>query len=293
MDGFSQFAGRSSARNRIGSRVCIVTDSSADILPSHAQTIGVLVVPNRIVVDGVALRDGIDITASQFYAHLPRVKQPPYTQPATVEDLYTLYLGALQQGATQIVSIHISSRLSKVFANAVAARDFLATAPIDVIDSRQSGIGMWPAVTRAAQLAAMGASAREIHDAVMSLLARTRLYFLVESLEYLRRGGRIGRARGLLGTLAGAHPILTIQEGVVSPVETVRPRRRALGRLRELALGQGAIESLIMCGTSIESIAQMEALLAEAYDGTIKKTWLGPTQGANTGPAIAVAVVDR
>jgi DegV family protein with EDD domain len=275
------------------SRVRVVTDSSSDILPSHAHAIGVIVVPNRVVLDGAVLRDGVDITSAQFYARLPRAARPPYTQPAPPEELYAAYLAAFQQGATDVVSIHISSRLSKVCRHAMAARDALAPAPIDVIDSQISGIGMWPAVIRAAQLASVGASRFEIHEVVLSLLTRTRLYFMVETLEYLRRGGRIGRARELIGTLADAHPILTIARGEVAPVETARPRSRALRRLRELALDQGEIESLIICGTSIEVIAQMEALLADRYGGTISKTWLGPTQGANTGPAIAIAVVAR
>jgi DegV family protein with EDD domain len=172
-------------------------------------------------------------------------------------------------------------------------RNYLATSPIYVIDSRQAGIGMWPAVIRGAQLARVDAPARDICEEILTILARTRVYFMVETLEYLRRGGRIGRAAELLGTLLDTHPILTIEQGQVTPVESVRPRSRAMRRMRELALGGGPIETLLACGTSIESIAQIESLLAEVYRGPIQKTWLGPTLGANTGPAVAVAVVTR
>jgi DegV family protein with EDD domain len=275
------------------SRVRIVTDSSSDLLPHHARAIGVVVVPNWIMLDGQALRDGMEITAAQFYARLPHARTVPYTQPASMEDFATTYQWLFRQGATAIVSIHLSSQLSRVVQHASAARDALAPAPIDVIDSRLSGIALWPAVTHAARLAAQGAPPQEIRAQVLAILARTRLYVMVESLEPLRRAGRIGRARVLLGTLLDAHPILTIEQGEIAPVETARPRARALRRIRDLVYGLGPLETLLICGTSIEAIAEWEAVLAEGYEGVIQKTWLGPTQGTNTGPAIAVAAVMR
>jgi len=148
-------------------------------------------------------------------------------------------------------------------------------------------------VIQAAQLASLGGSVQNIHERVVSILARTQVYVMVESLEPLRRSGRIGRAQELVGTLVDAHPILTLTHGEAAPVDTVRPRRRALLRLCELVRAAGAIETLLVCATSIEVIAQMEALLAEQYKGPIQKTWLGPTNGANIGPAVAVAVVAR
>lgn len=274
-------------------RVRIVTDSASDILPSHARAIGALVVPSVIIMDGAAYRDGIDITGTQFYARLPHLRTLPYTEPATPQDFHHAYQTAFQQGATAIISIHVSSHLSKIVEHATAARDHLYPAPIDVIDSQQAGIGMWPAVIRAAQLAGMGAPPAVIHETVISILARTRMYALVESLEQLRRSGRIGRAREWIGTLLNVHPIITIEQGEVVPVDSVRTRARGLMRLRELAQQAGTPETLLICGASIESIGQFEAVIAEQYRGSIQKTWLGPAIGANTGPCVAVAVVAR
>src|SRR5258708_10610278 len=138
-------------------RVRIVTDSSSDILPHHARAIGVVVVPNWIVLDGRALRDGVEITAAQFYAQLPHARTVPYTQPASVDDFGLAYQWLFQQGATAILSIHLSARLRRVVEHAAAARDALSPAPIDVIDSRLSGIALWPAITHAAALAGRGA----------------------------------------------------------------------------------------------------------------------------------------
>jgi DegV family protein with EDD domain len=272
-------------------RVRIVTDSASDILPSHARAIGAFVIPTRIVMDGTVFRDGIDLTTSEFYARLPRLKTPPSTEPASPQEFYQAYRTALDQGATAIVAIHVSSRLSKTVEHAMAATAYLPPNSIDVIDSLQVGIGIWPAVIRAAQLARLGAPAHVIRETVSSVLARTRLYALVESLEQLRRNGRIGRAQALVGSMLDAHPIITVEQGEVTSVETVRPRARGLLRLRELVQEAGALETLLVCGTSIESIGQIEAVLAEQFQVPIQKTWLGPAIGANTGPCVAVAAV--
>jgi DegV family protein with EDD domain len=281
----------STVGKRAAAHVQIVTDSASDILPTHAQALGIILVPNRVVLDGSTRRDGVDLTAAQFYAALQSTKRLPYTLPAPPQDLYAAYQYAFRHGATEVVSIHVSGRLSQVVEHAAAARDALPGAPIVVIDSFQAGIGMWPSVIHAAQLARMGATARQIEEAVRAVLYRTRLYFMVESLEYLRRGGRIGWAREMIGTLLDAHPILTLRDGTVAPLETARPRSRALERLRDLALQSGVVERLLLCATSVELMGEMEAVLRPRYRGIVENTWLGPTLGANTGPGVAISAV--
>jgi DegV family protein with EDD domain len=272
-------------------RVRVVTDSTATILPSHAQALGIVVVPNRILLQGRVYRDAIDLTAAQFYARFPLVGLAVETAPASTEDFYSTYQWAFGRGATAIVSIHASRRVSQVFSNAVAARDALAPAVIDVIDSRLLGVGMWPAVVRAAKLANMGSSLQDVHEQVVAVLARTRLYTLLESIDYVRHGGRSPRAVSLFGRGKNVYPILTYQGGEAVPVESARTRQRGLQRMRDLALGQGAIESLLVCGTSAEWIAQMEAVLTEEYHGPLEKTWLSPTVGVHTGPSVAIGIV--
>lgn len=282
----------SAQRSMRRARVRIVADSATDILPRHAQALGITVVPNVIMLDGQALRDGLDISPAEFFARLPHARSVS-TKPASSRDFYYAYQAVFRQGATDILSIHVSSRVSQVAQNAMKVQRFMAPASIQVIDSLTAGIGMWPAVIRAAELASTGVPLEEVSRTTLALLARTRVYFLVESLEYLRRAGRIGRARELLGTVLNAHPLLTIQDGEVAPVETVYPRGRALRRMRELALSEGQPESLLICGSGIEPIAELENVLAERYNGVIQKTWLGPTLGANTGPVLALAAVTR
>jgi DegV family protein with EDD domain len=272
-------------------RVRVVTDSTATILPSHAQALGIVVVPNRILLQGQVYRDAIDVTAAQFYTLFPRLGLGVETAPASAEDFYSTYQWAFSRGATAIVSIHASRRVSQVFSNAMAARGALAPAVIDVIDSRLVGVGMWPAVVRAAKLANRGASPQAVHEQVVAVLARTRLYTLLESLDYVSHGGRSPRAVSGFGRVTNGLPILSYRDGEAVPVESVRTRQHGLQRLRDLALGQGAIESLLVCGTSAEWIAQMEAVLVEEYHGPLEKTWLSPTVGVHTGPSIAIGIV--
>lgn len=273
------------------SRVCIVTDSTATILPSHAQDLGILVVPNRIVLDGQVYRDAVDIRAAQFYARFPRIAASASTEPATAEDLYTTYQWALAHGATSIVSIHPSQLVSQVYTHAAAARDAMTSDVIDVIDSKLVGVGMWPAVVSAATLARRGASMQAVHEHVMGVLARTWLYTVLETVDFLRRGGRTPLSAQVLGRLQNSLPILTYKDGIAVPIESVRTRREGLQRLRALALRHAPIESLLVCGTSVEWIAQMEAMLSEQSYGRVEKTWLSPTVGIHTGPSIAVGVV--
>jgi DegV family protein with EDD domain len=279
------------AGSQTRSRVCIVTDSTATILPSHAHDLGILVVPNRIVLDGKVYRDAVDLTAAQFYARFPRVGANASTEPVSAEDLYATYRWAFAQGATGIVSIHPSQRVSQVYAHAVAARELLATNAIEVIDSQLVGVGMWPAVVSAAQRARQGASLAAVREYVMGVLSRTWLYTVLESIDFLRRGGRTPLVVQMLGRSSNSFPILTYQEGMAVPVESVRTRREGLQRLRALALRHAPIESLLVCGTSVEWIAQMEAVISEQYHGRVEKTWLSPTVGIHTGPSVAISVV--
>lgn len=289
---FSVPPGHSMAYRPHRARVRIVADSSTDIIPRHAQALGIVVVPNLVVLDGIVLRDGIDITAAQFFSRLPHLKGMPSTLPAAPHDFYAAYQTAFTHGASAVLSIHVSSHLSRVIQHAQIARDWLPQAPIQLLDSLQAGIGIWPAVTKAAKLANLGAPLDEVLAAATSTLVRTQLYFVVETLEYLRRGGRIGRARELLGSMMDAHPILTIHEGEVAPLATVRGFERALLHMRDIALARSP-ETILICASTIERISQMEHVLLQRYAGVIDKTWLGPTLGANAGPVTAVAVVTR
>jgi DegV family protein with EDD domain len=258
--------------------------------------LGAIVVPAIVHFGSKSYRDGIDLTSEQFFQILGQTPDLPRTEPADVASFFTTYMRLLNSGASEIFSLHTSVDLSGAFANAREAvrrvsRMIGAPAPIVLLDSRQGTTGLLPAVRFAAQMAQVGAPVEAIASAVQERLTRTRFYVLVETLEYLQRGGRIGRAQRLLGTLLDAKPILTIEDGVVTPVETARPRERAYERLLELVREFGAIEELYIGQTSEALGLEMVERLRRVYQGPIYRRWIGPGVGSNMGKGVTIAAV--
>lgn len=277
-------------------RVAIVTDSASDLSPDEARTLGATVVPATIYFGAKAYRDGLDLTSEQFFQALGQTPDLPRTLPADAAAFFNTYMWLLDNGATAILSIHTSSNLSGAIASAREAvrqvsRQYGAPAPIVTLDSRQAATALLPAVRFAAQMAQVGAPIEAIASAVQERLAHIRMYALLETLEYLQRGGRIGRAQRLLGTLLDAKPIITIQDGVVAPVETARPRERAYERLLELVGELGAIEELYVGQTSEALGQEMMERLSRVFQGPIYRRWIGAGVGVNMGKGIMIAAV--
>jgi len=277
-------------------RVAIVTDSASDLSVEEARALGAVVVPAIIYFGSKSYRDGLDLTSEQFFQALGQTPDLPRTAPADTASFVAAYMRLLSSGATAILSLHTSLELSAAITSAREAaqqvsRRLGAPAPIVTIDSRQGTTGLLPAVRFAAQMAQVGAPIEVIAAAAQERLTRIRMYFLVETLEYLQRGGRIGRAQRLLGTLLDAKPILTIQDGVVTPVEIVRPRERAYERLLELVRDLGAIEELYVGQTSGALGQEMVERLSRVYQGPIHRCWVGAGVGANMGKGVTIAAV--
>ena len=277
-------------------RVAIVTDSASDLSPDEARTLGATVVPATIYFGAKAYRDGLDLTSEQFFQALDQTSDLPRTLPADAATFFNTYMWLLDTGATAILSIHTSSNLSGAIASAREAvrqvsRQYGAPAPIVTLDSRQAATALLPAVRFAAQMAQVGAPIEVIASAAQERLTHIRMYVLVETLEYLQRGGRIGRAQRLLGTLLDAKPIITIQDGVVTPVETARPRERAYERLLELVGELGAIEEIYVGQTSEALGQEMMERLSRVFQGPIYRRWIGAGVGVNMGKGITIAAV--
>ncbi len=276
--------------------VAVVTDSASDLSVDEARTLGATVVPAIIYFGAKGYRDGFDLTSEQFFQALGQTSDLPRTLPADTASFITTYMRLLGNGATAIFSLHTSRDLSGAITNAQAAaqqvsRQLGAPAPIITLDSRLGTTALLPAVRFAAQMAQVGAPVEVIASAVQERLARIRMYFLVETLEYLQRGGRIGRAQRLLGTLLDAKPILTIQDGVVAPVEVARPRERAYERLLELVRELGAIEELYVGQTSEALGQEMVDRLSRIYKGPIYRRWVGAGVGVHMGKGVTIAAV--
>ncbi len=266
-------------------RVAIVTDSTADLIPELVTHHGVTVVPLTVNLDGRSYLDGVDITAAEFYHKLERSSSHPTTSqpsPGQFKEAYQRLLDIHQE----VVSIHISPKLSGTMGSAQQAARMIGDDRVHIVDSQFASMPLAALVLVAARRAALDADASEVIGDVTRVRDATRCFFAVSTLEYLRRGGRIGAAGALLGSVLQIKPILAIEEGQVVPLERVRTHDRALHRLVELA--QSVDRASGLCLVIGHAAAEPAAhALAERLDGIAESLViqpLGPVVGAHTGP---------
>lgn len=268
-------------------RVAIVTDSTADLPPQLASARSVAVVPLTLNFDGRSLLDGIDITPSEFYRKLPQVATHPTTSQPSPGRFAETY-NALLADHDSIVSIHISEKLSGTFDSAKQAADMTDPERVHVVDSRVVSMSLGLVVLGAASLAAKGEDAQAIIKEVESIRPHVQTYFSVATLEFLRRGGRIGLASSMLGSVLQVKPVLCVRDGVVVPLERVRTFERALNRIIELARavdrGKGICAVVGHAGADADAERVGKAL--EPIAETLMIQPLGPVVGAHGGPGV-------
>ncbi len=280
----------------------LVTDSTAYLPPDLLEGLHVRVVPLHVVIGGREHSEGVDIDAAAVAGALRRFTPVSTSRPAPAAFLEA-YRGAAADGADAIVSVHISGDMSSTIAGAdLAAAE--SPVPVTVVDSRALGMAMGYAVLAGARLAAGGASAEEVADAVRATCAASTVVFYVDTLEYLRRGGRIGKAGALLGSALSIKPILGLRDGHIVPLERVRTSTRAIARLEELSVeaatslpeGANGVDVAVHHLDSPERAERLaERLRSRLGDEvTVRVVELGAVVGAHVGPGtLAVAVVPR
>ncbi|HET7768532.1 MAG TPA: DegV family protein [Chloroflexota bacterium] len=282
---------------RVG-RVAIVTDSLGWLPPEVAARHGIRVVPLHVHIGDEQFTETVDITNREFYRRLRAGSPHPRTSQPAVGEFLAAYREAAQE-AEGIVSIHASSKLSGTCNSAAVAaallREERPDVTVETLDTLQIATAQGIVAIRSAQLAAGGASLPEIVTAARALLPKPRVLLTVETLEYLRRGGRIGRAQAFLGGLLHVQPILTVDQGEVAPLERVRTRRRALERLLELVEREARGRPLAHVGVGhAEAPEEGEALLEAVRQrfpvaGEVLFAEIGPVIGTYVGPgALAV-----
>jgi DegV family protein with EDD domain len=276
--------------------VRIVTDSTADISPQQAQSLGITIIPLTIFFGEDAYLDEIELDNAGFYTKLQESEVFPRTSQPSPTVFQEAYIRLIDGGADGILSVHISSKLSGTYQCACAARDTLPDdmkkIPLEIIDSQSISVGMSQAVLQAAREARMGAGLKEIKDHLLDQLSRTRILCVLDTLEYARRGGRLGSATAVLGNLLNIKPIISLKDGAVIAVERPRTRSKAYTRIAQLVIDMGKIEQLVI-GESNEEVGQelMQALTT-IYQGDIPRYKLGAVLGAHGGPGIVgVAVI--
>jgi DegV family protein with EDD domain len=271
----------------------IVTDSTCDLPPEVVQEEGIAVIPMLIHVGTQEFRDGIDLSREQFYERLPEFKPPPMTAAPGTEGFRQAYQRLAAEGATEILSIHLSHTLSAVVDVARQAAPESGAAQVTVFDSRQLSLGMGFQVQSAARAARSGRSMSEILAQLEEQIARTRVFAALDTLEYMRRGGRMNGAMAALGSLLQVKPILKMYEGDAT-AERVRTRAGAMRRLKELLAAHAPLEQVALLHSGAE--ARALELLEEVRDllppGRIWPHEINPVLGAHIGPgAIGFACI--
>lgn len=267
--------------------VAIVTDSTADLPPQLASARSISVVPLTLNFDGRSLLDGVDITPGEFYRKLPHVTTHPTTSQPSPGRFAETY-NALLADHDAIVSIHISEKLSGTFDSAKQAADMTDPQRVHVVDSQVVSMSLGLVVLGAALLAAQGQDAQAIVDKVESIRPHVQTYFSVATLEFLRRGGRIGRASSMLGSVLQVKPVLCVRDGVVTPLERVRTFERALNRIIELAraVDRGKGICAVVGHADAEADAERVGKALEPVAETLMIQPLGPVVGAHGGPGV-------
>lgn len=275
--------------------VKIVTDSTSDLPEDLVRELGITVVPLYVNFGQDSYRDGVDLKAEEFYDRLVKGPALPTTSQPTPADFTEVYR-RLSQETDEIVSIHVSPKLSGTYNSAELGRAEMSGARIELIDSLQASMGLGLIVIQAARAARRGARIDEVVNLTRDVIPRTNFFGVVDTLEYLHKGGRIGKAQALMGTLLSIKPIICCFDGEVHPKGKARTRRKALNQLFDIASEFTDIEEMAVCysTTPEEAAAFTDRAAGICERQRIIGARIGPVIGTYLGPgAIAIGIIDR
>jgi DegV family protein with EDD domain len=274
--------------------VRIVCDSTADLDAAFLAAHSVTVVPLKVIIGDEVLEDGVDIQPSELYARMQSSTLMPRTSQPTPAEFETVFARLTATG-DPLVCTTISAGLSGTYTSAVQARAALPERDIRVLDSRSVAVGHYAVAIAAVRAAESGAGPERVEAAATGVIASQRLLFTVETLEYLRRGGRIGGARALLGSVLDVKPILEIRDGLIEAADRVRTYSRAIERLAQDVAGAaaewGGAAVVVGHAARPEIAAQLADRIQPSIGGTeLTVIEVGPVIGVHGGPgAIGVS----
>lgn len=280
-------------------RVAVVTDSTAYLPAELVREHGVTVVPLRVLVDDDAGDDGVDVTAHDVAEALRGRRQVTTSRPAPAR-FTAAYEDAARAGAGAVVSVHVSARMSSTLDSARLAAAS-APVPVEVVDSRSIGMGLGFGVLAAAEAAAAGAKPAECAELAADRARSTDVFFYVDTLEYLRRGGRMGAAASRVGNVLMVKPLLQIRDGQIALFERVRTSARALVRLEEIAASAASGGPGTVVDVAVQHLAAAERAehLAERLRRRLPRLRraytceVGGVVGAHVGPGMIAVTVSR
>lgn len=276
--------------------VKIVTDSTCDLPKALVQAHAITVVPLTVFFGDEAVLDGIELSVDDFYQRLATAKELPRTSQPSAELFQEAYLEAAADGS-EIVSIHISSKLSGTLNAASVAREAIAhEVHIDLIDSYNVSLGLGLIVLEAARAAQRGASLSEVVATARRVMDRVSVYVVLDTLDYLQRGGRIGRARSFLGSVLSIKPIVRVDDGEVAPFERIRTKAKAVERIFELATSMARSKEMFVGSSGDDAAARtlLGRIRPQLPHTDLLLGQLGPVVGVYTGPgALGIAALER
>ena len=272
-------------------KVLIVTDSTADIPQTMQEELGLTVVPLKVHFGEETFEDGVDLTPDEFYKKLEEADRIPTTSQPTPHQFETEYRRLADENPeSDIISIHLSSKLSGTYQSAYIASQTLGEdVPVTVIDSKRASYAIGLIVVEVAVLAKQGATKEEVVARIDELLNEVTVFFMVDTLEYLEKNGRIGKASAVLGSLLKIKPILSLtEEGEVYPFEKVRGNKKAVNRILEEfneRFGQDLVHVGISHAKAPEEAQKlMEKIKAQFNVKESVITNIGPVIGTHVGP---------
>ena len=267
--------------------VRIVTDSSADLAADVVERLGIEVVPLSIRFGDEEYTDGVDLSVSQFYDKLASSADLPETAAPAPGAFEAAFRRQADAGADAIVCINLSSGLSATLQSAQNAASATEGLDVRVVDSRSITSGLGTQVRAAAEAAADGAGADDVVALVDDMVGRTHVFGALDTLDNLKKGGRIGGAQALLGSLLSVKPLLDLSSGEVAEAGRARTRRRALEWLRDKVFSQPAVEHLCIAHGMAPDLDNMLDLLAPRYPvDQVTVTTIGPVIGTHGGPRV-------
>jgi len=275
-------------------RIAIVTESSSNLPPEVVEEYGIHILPLRIIWQEKVLRDGIDITPQEFYARLRTDNYMPTTSTLTPDEMLQVFR-PLAEEAEAIVAISLAHELSGTFEAAQIAQQLAPTFPLHVVDSRTAAMAQGFVALEAARAAAAGATVEQVLARAQEIIPRVQLLVTLETLEYLRRGGRIGTASAFLGSMLQMKPIVGIPPGHGTVVGIAQPRtwRRAVARMVELMaeqVGGRPVHIAVSHGDHEEDAAALAEELRHRFDvRELYTTYFTPVMGAHAGPVLGVS----
>ena len=268
--------------------VKIVTDSTADLPPDIVNELGITVVPANVRFGNDDYKDGVNLSSEEFFDKLVNGPDFPTTSQPSIGEFKDAY-ERVADGADGIVSVHVSGKLSGTMNSATqGSSQANVDCPIEVLDTRQASMGSGLVAMAAARAAQGGASVEEAADAARSAIARSQCFALLDTLDYLIKGGRIGKARGAIGKMLRIKPMIILRDGEVNDLAKERARSRAVARLRRTAEEFAPLAAVaVMHSTTPDEASALAAdlapLLTDGADAPMTARF-GPALGTYVGP---------